>query len=129
MPNILCPVLDARKSEVYFTLYRGGEEFNKITDYQCASVDELLEKVVDFSGDIIFLGEGIFKYQNKVKNIFGSRAIILHPIISNIKASNVAFLGLQNLEKGKICDASTITPFYIRKSEAETAWEKRIDKV
>ena len=124
IPNILCPVLDARKGEVYFAMYHGGEDLNKIIDYQCSSIDTLLEKVIGLTNKIFFLGEGTFKYKNKIKSNLGSRAIFMHPIISNLKASDVAFLGLKKIEKGEIDDVASITPFYIRKSEAEIAWEK-----
>ena len=40
-------------------------------------------------------------------------------------AANVAFLGLNKLKKGEEDDISILTPFYLRKSEAEIVWEKK----
>ncbi|MEA2021081.1 MAG: tRNA (adenosine(37)-N6)-threonylcarbamoyltransferase complex dimerization subunit type 1 TsaB [Candidatus Caldatribacteriota bacterium] len=124
MPYLICPVLDARKGEVYFSLYRGGEQLCKIIDYKCESIEELLKRLKNFQEKIIFLGEGMLKYQSILKEKISSRAIFIHPSLSIIKASNVAFMGLEKIKKGKIENVYSISPFYLRKSEAEIAWEK-----
>jgi len=40
-------------------------------------------------------------------------------------AASIAFLGLDKLKKGKEDNISTLSPFYLRKSEAEIIWEKK----
>ena len=125
LPVMLCPILDARKNEVYFALFHGGNHLKKIIDYQCNSIDNLLDRLKNIQENIIFLGEGILKYQKRIEDMLGPRAIILYPTLSTIKASNVAFLGLEKIRNGQVDNAFSISPFYLRKSEAEISWEKR----
>jgi tRNA threonylcarbamoyladenosine biosynthesis protein TsaB len=125
IPAMICPVLDARKGEVYFALYRGGDQLSKMIDYQCESIEKLLSRIENIQENIIFLGEGTLKYQSRIKDTMGSRAIFIHPTLSILKASNVALIGLEKIKKGKVENIYSISPFYMRKSEAEIVWEKK----
>jgi len=123
--SMICPVLDARKGEVYFALYRGGNQLCKIVDYQCESIEKLLYRLGKVQENIIFLGEGTLKYKNRLKDTMGSRAMFIHPTLSILKASHVALIGLEKIRNDKGDDVFSISPFYMRKSEAEIAWEKK----
>jgi len=126
IPSMICAILDARKGEVYFALYQGGNQSSKIIDYQCESIEKLLNRLEDIQGNIIFLGEGAVKYCDRLKNTMGCRAIFIHPTLSILKASHVAFMGLEKIKNGKGNNISSISPFYMRRPEAEIAWEKKV---
>jgi len=128
VPGMICPVLDARKSEVYFALYRGGNDLKKIIGYQCNSIKELLNTVLDFKENIYFIGGGILKYEKILIDSLDKRAFFIKSKSTNLKASDVAFLGMDKLKKGQTSNISNISPFYIRKSEAEMAWERKFQK-
>ncbi|MEA1939725.1 MAG: tRNA (adenosine(37)-N6)-threonylcarbamoyltransferase complex dimerization subunit type 1 TsaB [Candidatus Caldatribacteriota bacterium] len=125
MPYLICPILDARKEEVYYAVYRGGDNIRKIIDYKCESINQLLSNFLSSNEDIVFLGEGLTKYQDVIKKKIGERAMIIDSTISLIHASNVAFMGLEKFKKDKSDDIYSFSPLYLRKSEAEIAWEKK----
>lgn len=113
----VCPMLDARKKEVYTALYKWGEgEFKKIIPESSAGPDEFIR---DIKGPVIFLGEGARLYRETLLSIMGRNAIFAPPDRDVPSAASVAHLGLKKALLGEFSDPVTLTPFYIRKSEAE----------
>lgn len=120
---ILCPIMDARRGEVYTGLYSfDGEAFLvheganacPITDQveKAKALSEQLEKTVCFFGD----GVPVFREQIEVlfpEAVFAPAHLLLQ------KASAVAALGMEMMKKGETVDAFTIEPLYLRESQAE----------
>jgi len=123
MPYVICPVLDARKEEIYFALYRGGEHLKRFSNFQCASIKELLKKLEEVQGNILFLGEGALKYQKVLKQNIGFRSTFISPLVFVLKASNVAYIGMRAIKDGRVENISSLSPLYLRKSEAEIVKE------
>jgi len=114
----ICPMLDARKNEVYTSLYRFKEngELLKLVDDSVIRPEILIK---DIKGPTVFLGEGAVIYRDLIKKILGDNARFA-PYAQNLpSAANVAELGLKALLSGDKKDPETLVPKYIRKSEAE----------
>ncbi len=122
---LICPVLESKKDEIYDVVFRGGDSLHRVMDYKCEDIQSLLVRLSPLKEKIIFLGDGIKKYRDIIKEKIGKDALFIDSQINLPMATNIAFLGLSKLKKGEEDDISTLTPFYLRKSEAEIIWEKK----
>jgi tRNA threonylcarbamoyladenosine biosynthesis protein TsaB len=119
----VCPLLDARKKEVYAGLYRhvGRNFVQEMSD----AVISLADLAGTISGDILFTGEGARLFAVDIQKIFGDRAHFT-PLSSSVpSAASVAEIALMMLKDGQQTDPDSLVPMYIRRPEAEVAWEKR----
>jgi tRNA threonylcarbamoyladenosine biosynthesis protein TsaB len=126
IPHLICPVLESKKDEIYDVVFRGGESLHRIMDYKCEDIHSLLARLYSLKEKIIFLGDGIKKYRENIKVKLGKNALFIDSQINLPMATNIAFLGLNKLKKEEEDDISVLSPFYLRKSEAEIVWEKNI---
>lgn len=125
IPYLICPVLESKKDEIYDVVFRGGDSLHRVMDYKCEDIQSLLARLSLLEEKIIFLGDGIKKHQDNIKEKIGKNALFIDSQLNLPVASNVAFLGLNKLKKEEEDDVSTLSPFYLRKSEAEIIWEKK----
>ena len=123
-PHLICPILDARKKEVYTASYRYGEanSLERQTDYQALRPEDLVKEI---KGRTIFLGDGVKTYRDFLLRSLPSFALFPSPPLHLPHGSIVAKLGSDLLQKGKSLNVSTFSPFYIRPSEAEMKWKER----
>lgn len=125
IPYLICPISESKKDEIYDVVFRGGESLHRIMDYKCEDIHSLLARLSLLKEKIIFLGDGIKKYRDNIKVKIGKDALFIDSQINLPMATNVAFLGLDKLKKKEEDDISNLSPFYLRKSEAEIVWEKK----
>jgi tRNA threonylcarbamoyladenosine biosynthesis protein TsaB len=120
----ICTLLDAKKQEVYAALFAFEEsgELKRLMDDQVISPATLLERL---SGRTLFIGEGAHRYRNLIVERLGRRARFAPPSQQASKASIVAQIGLERLRQGLRVDIKTLTPNYLRCSDAEVNLEKR----
>ena len=119
----ICPMLDARKNEVYAGLYKWeGDLCNNIVPGTAVDPEELLNKIKG-SGPILFTGDGALKYREVIEKILKKDAIFAPSYRMSPAASSVAEIAFEILEQGGLPDPVSIVPFYIRKSEAEVLWK------
>ena len=125
IPYLICPVLESKKDEIYDVVFRGGDSLYRVMDYKCEDIQSLLIRLAPLKEKIIFLGDGIKKYRDIIREKIGKDALFIDSQINLPVATSIAFLGLNKLKKGEEDVISTITPFYLRKSEAEIVLEKK----
>ena len=113
----LCPILDAKKGEVYASIYKYEEgKIKKVADDMAINPEKLCQK---FNEPAIFFGEGIKTYGDFIKNKLNGFAYFYNNMPKNSVASSIALLGGKKLERGDIEDSTALKPRYIRRSEAE----------
>lgn len=118
---IICPVLDARKKELYAALYRAGGDKGELTELLSDSAiapDALYSKIAEISGtgEVIFLGTGLDQYKEDIETNV-ERATFAPEEDWLIRAINIA--ALATLEGAKRLEAGALVPLYRRRSEAE----------
>jgi tRNA threonylcarbamoyladenosine biosynthesis protein TsaB len=120
---LICPILDARKQEVYTAFYRYGDgsSLMRQSDYQAIRPDDLVKKIKEHT---IFLGDGVKTYKEFLINSLPSLAIFPPAPLGVSHGSMVAKLGFELLQKGERLDLSTFVPIYVRPSEAEMKWQE-----
>jgi tRNA threonylcarbamoyl adenosine modification protein YeaZ len=120
--SIICPVVDARKKEVYAALFLGdgSGRITRKSDDWVLSPEELCQRITEKT---LFLGNGIEVYGDILQKNLGSRASFAPPELSLPRALNVAKLSLPNFQRGQTLDLFSFTPIYIRRAEAEIHYE------
>lgn len=119
----VCPMLDARKNEVYAATYRfEGTALVHVMAEEVISLSRLSGRI---SEKTLFTGEASRLFHKDILEIFGDRALFA-PISAILpSAAAVAEIGLDMIKSGNQADPDSLTPMYIRRPEAEVAWEKR----
>ena len=119
----VCPLFDARKQQVYAALYRHEQgALATIMSERVMTLRELAEQVPDRT---VFTGEGAYLFQDEILSLFGDRALFAPLSAAVPSAASVAEIGLGLLQNGRSTDPDALAPLYIRRPEAEVAWEKR----
>lgn len=124
--GIICPILDARKSEVYTCIYRSAASgLEEMIRPAALSVECLIQEVLKFEEKVTFLGDAVPVYGEVIKEKVGERARFGSMINSFPRAAAAAELGLRKLAENKEVDSTFLQPVYLRKSEAEVTWEQK----
>ncbi len=122
-PYLICPVLDARKEEVYaaFYRYKEGDSLKRESAYEATRPEDLVRRIEEKT---IFIGDGLKTYGAFFRDRLSSLALFPPFPINFPHGSVVAKLGFDLLQKGSHLDLATFTPLYIRPSEAEIKWQR-----
>jgi len=124
--GLICPILDARKNQVYTALYRGAAGDPEMLQPAAAlSIDELGHRLAEYEDEVIFLGDAVESYGGALRQILGQRYREM-PLPSRL---NRAALVLQKgikiwQEKGPVSPYA-LKPLYIRLPEAERRLQER----
>ncbi len=114
----VCPLLDARKGQVYGALYRFDEDGVPRPAIPDATV--ALESLLALLDEpVVFVGEGAAVYREAIRERLGGKARFLPPPWNGIRASSVGWLALRHYREGRLADPLTFVPAYLRTSEAE----------
>lgn len=137
--RLICPVMDARRNEVFTAIYQGGKEsgrdgnrplLQRLSDYLCIPFDRVTEIVDE---PTIFLGDATDKYRNFIESSMKD-AVIADSVFDLPRGANIAMLGKKKLLSEGIDNQKfkenifSLTPLYVRKSQAEVKYEKGILK-
>jgi tRNA threonylcarbamoyladenosine biosynthesis protein TsaB len=121
--HLICPILDARKKEVYTAFYRYGEGniLGRQSNDQALRPEDLVSKIKE---QTIFLGDGVRTYKDFLLHSLPSLATFRAVPLHASHGSMVATLGFELLKKGEYLNVSTFSPVYVRPSEAEMKWQE-----
>jgi tRNA threonylcarbamoyladenosine biosynthesis protein TsaB len=117
----VCPVLDARKGEVYTALYRtDGGRLEPLWEPRAVAPEALAAALArELDGPVVFLGDGVAAYAAVLRERLGEAARFAPPAQRLPSAVTVAELARARLERGETADPATLVPLYLRPSEAE----------
>jgi len=120
-PRLICPMLDARKNQVYAGLYRMGPDDLPAAEQpdRLTTVPDLLKELAE--EEIVFLGDGALRYERLIRETIKARAILCGSSHQRLMASALGLIGLRQYRKGAVMNTATCTPRYLRLSEAEAA--------
>lgn len=120
---LICPLLDARRSEVYGALYRREPVppyyLEQLIAPAASAVDTLIAQLHLYQEPVIFTGEGLAAYGPQLTAALGPRAILSPAPLRLCRASWVALCGRRLLERNPAASYEELLPQYLRRPEAE----------
>ena len=127
--GIICPIMDARRSEVYVGMYRfSGEELVNVLGDQPLHIDDVIEKVNSSNEKIMFLGDGVPVHRGTLDErltVDHKYALGYHDMQH---ASALCILAERYAEKGIFTDPDMHRPEYLRMSQAERERAEKMKK-
>ncbi|MFX4262104.1 tRNA (adenosine(37)-N6)-threonylcarbamoyltransferase complex dimerization subunit type 1 TsaB [Pelotomaculum propionicicum] len=121
----VCPVLNARKNEVYTSVFDNKEVLNRLVGPMAVRPGRLVEILLDLGGPVIFAGDGVSQYMDFFKAGLGNLAGFAPSMLNYPRGAAVAELGLAAFREGGGVAPADLCPEYIRPSEAEVVWLKK----
>ena len=109
--DIVCPVVDAKRRNVYTAVYKKGKRALK---YSVIPVVEVLEKLKSAPA-VVFTGDGINVYKHEIIKMLGRKAVFTDKKYWHTTADNIAKIGFRmyTYNKGVVGDLSQLTPMYL----------------
>lgn len=125
----ICSILDAQRTQVYYGKYKF--ENNKIVELNnidVIEIDELLQGLSDSKEEWILVGEAVYKYEDKIKDI--SNISIASSSHNLNKASSLCAIAMDKYNRNvNVYDCYSINPKYIRKSQAEVEYDEKMKRL
>ena len=121
----ICSILDAQRNQVYTGRYQyEGTKLTEIKEIGIELIDDLLKELSESDEKWIIVGEAVYKYEDKIKEI---KNIEIPAASNNVtKASSLCSVAKEKYDEGKdIYNCYNINPLYIRKSQAEEQYEEK----
>lgn len=118
-PGVVCPLLDARKGEVYynhFALRAGGFEADGPD-----AVGPVEQALAGIDATCLFVGDAARIYRDRITRTLGRQTRFAGAGLDFIRASTVAELALTGFGQPAAAEPGRLVPHYVRKSEAEAA--------
>ncbi len=119
----VCPMLDARKNEVYTGLYRTEEHATQLTQDCVTAPADFLQRL---NGPTIFVGDGALRYQALIRQTMGQNALFAPLSHHLIRPSSGCLLAEAALQNGTAVPPELLLPTYLRLSEAELSRQQKI---
>ena len=124
----VCPVMDARRNQVYNALFYVNQGvIQRITPDRAIALSDLEGELKNLEKPIFLVGDGSNLCYNTLKERISN--LILPPEHRmHQRAVGVALLAKDKLASGENCNGATLTPNYLRLSQAEREKLERMQK-
>ena len=124
--KLICPMMDARRKQVYTGIYRFIDgEFVIVEDGLACAVTELADMVNELGEEIIFLGDGVPVYQDLLEELIQVPHSYAPLHLNRQRAAAVGARAFDLYRAGKLETAAEHAPVYFRKSQAERELEAK----
>jgi tRNA threonylcarbamoyladenosine biosynthesis protein TsaB len=118
-PGLICPLLDARRDQVYAGLYRMGPDgFPEIVMPE--RLTDIAHLMRDLPADEVdLIGDGAVRYRDRILESRPGRCVPSGSRQHRLHASAVGMIGIHRYSQRRGEDPLTFSPKYLRLSEAE----------
>ena len=124
----ICPVIDARKQEIYTALYRSNRQGvpEKTTEAMVIKPERLQEFITT---PTLLVGDGLPLYGRRLKEMLGDSVLLAPTEICFARAAAIGSAAWHLFRQGSFLDPATAVPIYVRASDAELQFgEKRMQR-
>lgn len=115
------PLIDARGERVYYGVYEGINNENIVAP-ALLTIDELLEEFLD-KGEFVFVGDCVNLYKDRI--LENKNFEITPACLNSCISKNACVIGKQKYERGDISDCFSLSPEYVRLSQAQRDLENK----
>ncbi len=123
--RLIGAVIDARRGEVFHTLYRGVPGgVMRVGDYGVAPPGHLAAELEAAREEVLLVGNGAILYRKELEEV-GARVEFASPAQAHPQASAMVELAVPRFIREETDRSFEVLPLYLRKSDAEIAWDQR----
>lgn len=126
--GLICPLMDARRGQVYTGLYRFTDgKLTTVVPQVCTMLNDILAKVNELGEKVIFLGDGVPVHRQEIAGQV-TVPYTFAPMHRSVQsAASLGYLACTYLREGKTVTATELVPEYLRLSQAEREREERLE--
>lgn len=118
--GLICPIMDARRKQVYTGIYRFTDHQLKVVEDQMAvPMETVIEKLNQYGEAVTFLGDGVPVFHELIAEKMTVPYSFAPAHVNKQRAAAVAALGEIYYRQGKTEMAMEHVPDYLRVSQAE----------
>lgn len=128
-PGRICPIMDARRRQVYTGIYRfSNHQIQVVREQAAKGIDELIDEVNALGEPAVFLGDGVPVFRSQIEEKMTVPFSFAPVHLNKQKAGAVAALAAAYYKEGKIQTAAEHRPDYLRVSQAERERAERLKR-
>lgn len=124
--KLICPLMDARRNQVYTGIYTFEKETGKsgyrmctVKEQSAVSIQEILNELDNMGREVVFLGDGVPVFQSVIEEKLKVPFAFAPAHLNRQRAAAVAALAEIYYSEGKTVSAGEHRPEYLRLSQAE----------
>jgi tRNA threonylcarbamoyladenosine biosynthesis protein TsaB len=118
-------VIDARRGEVFTCRYRavhGG--VTRASGFRVVPPDHLAAELQEAREEVLLVGDGAIRYRRELEDA-GPRVEFASPSLGYPHADELVELSIPRFVREEFDRVADVVPLYLRKSDAEIAWDHR----
>ena len=127
LDGIYCPVIDARRAQVYTALFRReGDALIRLTEDDLIPIDTLLSMLSAYGEPVLLAGDAKEAVVRRARE--AAPALIFPELPSTLTrpaGEAVARCALRAIRAGKSCSEEQLVPVYLRPTQAERERKER----
>lgn len=123
--SLICAAIDAKRKELFYAFYRpvpGGVA--RQTDFEVGSPARLTAELEARAGDVLLVGNGALVYRRELEKA-GTHVQFASPAYAFPVATALVELAIPRIQREEFDRLYELKPHYVRKADAEIAWDKR----
>lgn len=122
-PGYIVSLIDAKNDNVYFSIHKLDEsgKYTLIMDYLADNINNILSKLKNYyDKTLYFVGDGAIFHKDLITSNF-SNSIFANDYENFQTSISIAKAGFDKYNLGLVGDSSSLSPIYLKKSQAERA--------
>lgn len=122
--TIVCSLIDAKNDNVYCGIFKNeSDEFVQLEDLCAKNINEVLNLLDKYSSSsILFVGDGAVCHESLILGKFRN-SLFVEDELNKQTSVSIGIAGFNKYNKGIYGDSNSLSPLYLRKSQAERALE------
>lgn len=127
--GLICPIMDARRKQVYMGIYRYEDHrLMTVKDQMAVGIEELLSMLNEMGEAVTFLGDGVPVFKDIIADKLTVPFSFAPAHLSRQRAGAVGALGVLYYKEGRTETAAEHKPDYLRVSQAERERAQKLKK-
>lgn len=128
--KLIVPLIDARRDRSFTAIYKSQDDgkLETVLEQDVIEMDEILDILDKKQEDIMFIGDGMNAYREKIVEVLGDRAYFTPKNLNIARASAVGEIAKEKIENGETLSYFELTPEYLRETQAERELDEKMRK-
>ena len=130
--KLICPIMDARRNQVYTGIYEFVREEGIPVRYKlhglfpqsAVAIEEIAKHCNSFDREVIFLGDGVPVFEKRLSELMKVPYGFAPAHMNRQRAAAFGILAEEYYKEGKVVSAAEHAPEYLRPSQAEQQKKK-----